>query len=965
MLLAALVCVLFVASLKDYSVPVLAFRQVSAPPVPASVRERDGKLLVRVTNESGAPVQGARLVVLLVRERVAYLAGAGETDERGIKTIDSLPRGNLWVLADAPGRQRASTQLVLGRGAREVAMVLRNAGHLSVQVQTVQDEPVPHARVQVRCSDPLPFLATTDDQGRVTVDRLCAPPYEVRASADGYEGATRTGVMPGPEPLVMRLQPLGTLRVRVVLEDGQPAPLSQVFLSGPGIWPARQTKTNAFGETTIAGLPEGTYDLRASRGELVSNIRTGVFVTQGKPTDVTLTMRKGRQITVRVTQGDADDAPGVANAAVVIAEEGLSSFPLEGKTDPQGHVTLGPFSAVPLTASARAEEYVSSGAVAVPIEATEVRIAMLKAGRLAGDVVDSRGFPVLGATIEVIGTDTRGFPIAENPAMQAFRHAHFAWALQGPPSLIPVGELGVMPGPIPPIPRGAPVGGAQDADSIAPSPWVTDRQGEFNVGPITPGRVSAIVRHPAYVEAISEAVSVPPGGSARVRVVLYAGGTLEGKVLDDRRFPIAGARVQITATKAISERSTLTADDGSFAFSAVHEDFVLTAFRPDALEDVAYKETLHVDADERKTIEIILQSEREPVSVQVEDDRGYPVDAAQVTATSMDSENPLRRTGFTSADGHVSLANARGLPLRVVVKAPGYAAAVRTYDAAPEELKVTLHNGVRVTGTVTGRDGRDRVRDARITAYLDTGPVHLTTNQQGEYAFDDAVPGTIRLRVEHDDYVAVEKSVVVKESAAGRPVELEAIDLEEAGEVEGEVVDDRGDRIAGARIAKDQVPQFLPVGKLPPGVVESNERGEFVLKGLPEGKVLLEAYAPGVGRGLERDVDVRRGRTTTRVRIVIDRSSEAAGPAVVAGVLLSLREDVNGVQVSRVFAGSEAEQAGIRPGDLILSIDGRLPASVREAERLLLGPERQDVILELGRGEQTRRLRVPRERIRQ
>ena len=76
-----------------------------------------------------------------------------------------------------------------------------------------------------------------------------------------------------------------------------------------------------------------------------------------------------------------------------------------------------------------------------------VRIALLRGATLRGDVVDARGFPIDGASIEVIGTDTFGLPIAETPLLSAFRNTHFDWSLAGPLALIPAGELGVMPGP--------------------------------------------------------------------------------------------------------------------------------------------------------------------------------------------------------------------------------------------------------------------------------------------------------------------------------------------------------------------------------------------------------------------------------------------------------------------------------------------------------------------------------------
>src|SRR6185437_14082867 len=117
-----------------------------------------------------------------------------------------------------------------------------------------------------------------------------------------------------------------------------------------------------------------------------------------------------------------------------------------------GKALLGPIARSRATVSARAQGFVAK-TVALPEGATEVKIGLVRGGVLAGDVVDDRGYPVAGATIEVVGVDAEGMPIDETSAMNDFRDERFEVTLGGPAPLIPMGELGVMPGPIPDLPR--------------------------------------------------------------------------------------------------------------------------------------------------------------------------------------------------------------------------------------------------------------------------------------------------------------------------------------------------------------------------------------------------------------------------------------------------------------------------------------------------------------------------------
>ena len=213
-------------------------------------------------------------------------------------------------------------------------------------------------------------------------------------------------------------------------------------------------------------------------------------------------------------------------------------------------------------------------------------MVLVRAGTLTGRVVDARGYPVDGATIAIVGSDPTGAPIFDDPRRASFQASHFAAMLGGPTPLVPAGELGVMPGPVPAIPHEGMRGGPALADdprasgasaAVVAEPWVTGVDGTFRAQPASPGRVRAIVRHPQYVEAQSDIVTLLPGGEASVDVVLHAGGALEGRVVDARDRPVEGARVLVTATRGSLERMTRTASDGTFGFESLPEEVTVTA----------------------------------------------------------------------------------------------------------------------------------------------------------------------------------------------------------------------------------------------------------------------------------------------------------------------------------------------------------------------------------------------------
>ncbi|HEY6557239.1 MAG TPA: carboxypeptidase regulatory-like domain-containing protein [Polyangiaceae bacterium] len=945
-----------------------------APPPPVDVSERDGRLTVEVFSKNGPkrPLAGATVRVFWEQRGSYFLAGTADSDERGAAALKGIARGALWVVAEAPGYARSSTQLVLADQPRQVRLELPKAHELEVSVRSDDTGPIERATVLVSGGDPLPYGALTSAAGVARFTRIGPSPWTVKAAAPGYESVTRSGIT-GNETVTLRR--LGSLEVRVLRPDGKPAPKATVSIAGAVLWPARSSETDREGKTLVVGLLSGAYDLKASLGSLVSDTRVGFELGRGAREQLTLQLYPGRMIHALVSDGEGEPVQGVPNADVVLVEQGLGSFPWRGRTGKDGQVRLGPIASGPAALSARAEGFVGRSAVAVP-EKPEgpVRIALLKGATLHGEVSDSKGRPIDGASIEVIGSDTYGLPIAESPELARFGRAHFEWALPGPTPLIPAGELGVMPGPVPPIPRPGLLGRSSFTDDLAADstdtfePWVTRFDGTFSVRPVTPGRVRALVRHPAYVEGLSEAVTLAPGGEARVKVTLYAGGSLEGRVVSENKRPVGGARIDLVALRGTLERSTVSADDGTFAFAAVPSEVALSVARPDDTLSVALREEVRVAEGEKKRIELVLPALRGAVSVRVRDARGAPVETAQVSVASLDPKAPVRRTAFTDEQGRVSIADAAGISVRVVVEAPGYARTEQQHERAPETLEVVLRRGVIVEGRVTAVRGRRPVAGATVSVIGEGLRKSALTDADGLYRVRDVAPGAVRVVVEHPDYAGAELTTRVESTQRDdRPYELKAIDLDEPAELSGRVVDPEGRPVAGARVAVGVAPAYLPVGALPAGVAISDANGAFTLRGTRAGNLEIEAYSADFGRG-SVTVQAESGRATKDVEIRLPGERAADDSAAAGGVALTLGErgDEPSVEVVivQVSPGSEAERAGVTPGDVLVSIDGHAVRDMKEARTRLGGPVSSDVVLSIQRGGQLVKRRVSRESVR-
>jgi S1-C subfamily serine protease len=179
------------------------------------------------------------------------------------------------------------------------------------------------------------------------------------------------------------------------------------------------------------------------------------------------------------------------------------------------------------------------------------------------------------------------------------------------------------------------------------------------------------------------------------------------------------------------------------------------------------------------------------------------------------------------------------------------------------------------------------------------------------------------------------------------------------------VVDARGDPVRGARIGLGFAPAVVAQGQLSEGFVLTDASGRFDLGAVEPGAHTISAYADGVGRGA-LDVEVEEGRDLSDLRVVLDEPADDEGVNLAGGGLaltLGERDTRAGtlVVVVDLAPGGEAERAGLEPGDVIESIDGKRVSEMKTARKHLQGRVGADVVIAVRRDGKRVSYRVRRE----
>lgn len=893
----------------------------ACPGAPLAERPNEGahapRLRVEVVDPDGAPVAGAR-----VRRGDMH----ARTDATGHVELAATP-GVLRV--EAPG-------FVPFEGAADgvdLRVTLERARDLRVEVRSgAERTPLAGALVSAFAVDRRGRVREAAGEwnqhsgpdGGAELRGLPEGDVRVRVERGGYATVVRH-VAADEDVLVVTLEPACAIGVQVYDVRGNPAQGATVSIVGSGIWPPRTGETDASGRATFDDVPPGVYELHARRGEDASPPRRGVEVEVARSAYVSLRLQRGRTLRGRVT--DHEGTP-LAGAEVVLTETGIALVPRTESTDEFGAFAFDAVLDGSYWVRADAPGHVAAQVpVRVEPDLGPVAIALPRAARVVGVVLDPRDRPVAGVTVHWLGAPETAPPIADG------------------------GSLGVTTGPVPPIPLDA--FSPDDRDDLAldaPDPEadsgpvlvpsgvtaVTDARGRFVLDGLRPGAGELLAEGGGQASTRSAALRLVAGQEHEVTLVMPDGFRLSGRVVDERGFPIGSVPIELRVASEPWPRGRMVSDDGTFVFEGVMGGAVLVV-RPPELPPA--RRRLEVIADEE--LEIRLETALASLDVRVFDPEGFPLGSARVDLVGLRPEAPTERTGFTEPDGTLHFGALPAPPWRLRVDDPEHVLVERLVTPAQVgvEQTILLARGATLLGRV-----RDAWTRAPIIAEvrLDGGPPRAT-DLEGAFRYDRVPVGSHRVDAVAAGYLP---SAAVFELAAGAGEVT--VELTEGGSVRVFVVDALGEPAPGALVTLGEVTSTTGDDGI---ATVAREEGLFDLDARVErgGEVVARASA---GR-----VRVVRGETLER-RLVLDARLEAPsapGPGrFVVGAPVAVARQGDQVVVEATYA-----QTPLRARDVLLRIEGERVLSAGQARAMLRGSEGDELTVEVRRGAGTRTLRVP------
>lgn len=444
------------------------------------------------------------------RARV-WLKGAGRREEieigaDGQGRVRGLSPGP-WRLNVARGRARREqgVELSCGHNIYRGVMVPRPSA-LWGRVLSGGGKPLPRARIELRHRRGLwEARALSAGDGSFVFEGLAAGPALLRVKAPGRRTITRAVELPAEVQL--RMLPARLVRGVVRGMGGEEV---EVLLVGPAS--RRRTRAASSGHFEFDGLLPGSYEVFAVTLKAPWRA-TPLAVTRAGQSPLEMRLQPATRLRGRVI---GEGGKPLA-ARVVLRPTRPVLFSAEVEADAQGRFVAPALPVGRYRLEAWAAGWLPSLGRTVDLsrQGEPITLRLGRGHRIAGSVVDEQGHAVRGALLRL-------FPGADSLGAK-------------------VGELGVVPGPVPPIP---PPGAPLSTRAAASRLWSasTGPKGQFVVEGIPSGKARYTVLHPDYDQA-EGLVAIPRAAPLALR--LRRGTGVAGSVRDWRtgapisRFSIA------------------------------------------------------------------------------------------------------------------------------------------------------------------------------------------------------------------------------------------------------------------------------------------------------------------------------------------------------------------------------------------------------------------------------------------
>lgn len=760
----------------------------------------------------------------------------------------------------------------------------------------------------------------TDRDGQFVLDGLIDGSYRivVRGATVATAEVRRVAV---PQSLRDNLRVVVARRVLIagtVLDGKTPVRNAHVAIRSDAIGGMLETLTDAAGRFEFRDLPEGGYLVWAWQGDVAANaqriLRRG-FVPAG---EVTLRMQSATIVVGRVI--DREEGIGVV-AAVELAPLDDREAPRYAQSDADGVFRIEGVPHGRWIADAYAPGFLTAQTVELEAGRGRPQLEVTAGAVVEGRVLDVDGHPIVGASVSAQVTDG-GKTHELSAAVEAERLRRFDGAVTGtttvavkkgaPPARVPVrsttfeprGELGVLRGPIPPIPAvpnpvavaptmpsgvgsGSATGSGSAVVSADPnagtivqatalhamiasaqvlpvdpaksSKWTTDSDGHYRIRAVTAGQVTVEARAPGVAAgSVTTGPAVVGEVLSHVDIVLGAGTLVSGRVIDTQHVPVPGALIVAidAANRTVGRTSTTSA--GEYKLGPFTGSVTLRAGA------FGYRETsvvLTLGTGAKTTSELLTQDiEMLPADAQldgiVEDARGVPLAGAVVTVPSVSSARAL-----VAADGTFRIPNMAAGTVAVHVEHPNFP----PFDA-------TATTGVRARLRVPLGGGIDGVVLSQLTAAplpkititlrnAHNGRGRGVTDDRGKFAIGGLAPGAWTVEINAPNYASFVRNVDIPAASEPGATSLhdQRFELERGTSVSGIVRDDRGTRLAGAII------EVSAAGSTMRCKGTSSADGEFALRSCPSGDITIRAEK--AGHAVESSTTVRAGEDVRNIAL--------------------------------------------------------------------------------------------------
>ena len=706
----------------------------------------------------------------------------------------------------------------------------------------------------------------TGPDGRFVIGGLEPGRYRVRVTGAGLLAAElRMVAVPADDTRIVVARQVSI--EGTVTDGGKPVVGANVGIRGDAIGGTLEVKTDLKGGFAVPNLPEGRYQVFAWQGPLAARAVRVNRLGAGPFTPVELRFEAATIVIGRII--DRAEGTGLV-AAVELRPVGDDQAPRYARSGADGVFRIEGVPNGRWIADAFSPGYISPSGVELEAGKGVPELALAKGGVIEGRVLDGEGHPIEGATVRAVTTGNN--PTEHSAQVDRDQLRRFSGRTAAPavpdsttgftadPQFVPRGELGVLLGPIPPIPppgavaarpasivdpriAGAGLAGEPEplaVDSTRASIWTTGADGRYRIVGVTKSKLHVLAIAAGFAEARSKQVSVGLGELvADVDITLTAGTFLFGKVSDSRGAAVIGA--QVTAKPEVGLPLDAFSDgDGMYRLGPITGKLELSASafgHVGAVRSIDVAPATGRTAAERRE-DIVLDSADAILTGTLDDTAGAAIAAATIDVISGAGEG---RHAVTDADGVFSIDMLPKGRVRVRVTHPDYPPdeldAVASTTGERSRLRLAL--GGQVEGVLLDEGNGEPIPGMTVDAKGPSGATaDATTDTKGLWKLGPLKPGKWHIEVKLPGFLPITRDVDVPVSRAPGQTSLHDIrlELERGALVGGTVRDRRGQRVGGAHITIKRAD-----GHGEPVETDTDAQGEFRIHDAPTGLLVVSA----------------------------------------------------------------------------------------------------------------------------